>query len=251
MRLRLGLLPVKDAFIRTANIIADKRHRIWSLTSKTDLKAFLSESFPQLNIDSFVDDKELDKFCQMKSGVFPAPRFSNRMQTLVGPSANRGVVLLGDALHVFPPDLGQGVNSGLEDVAELDNALQEANGQIEPAFEALEKNRLPEIKALCKVMRFAYPYQYNQNPIMSKLYFLNFGLRLALNKLLPTLFSKPAFFLVQDHKIKYSEILFRCHMTTRFFLLGILILNFTVRYLSRRIPNELLWNRLFALLSYA
>ena len=35
-----------------------------------------------------------------------------------------GVVLVGDTLHTFPPDIGQGVNTGLMDVASLDHVLR-------------------------------------------------------------------------------------------------------------------------------
>jgi 2-polyprenyl-6-methoxyphenol hydroxylase-like FAD-dependent oxidoreductase len=44
---------------------------------------------------------------------------------------NKGILLLGDALHAFPPDLGQGVNSGLEDVVELNNCLDDSNDSID------------------------------------------------------------------------------------------------------------------------
>ena len=43
---------------------------------------------------------------------------------------SKSLLLLGDALHAFPPDLGQGVNSGLEDVVELNNCLDDSNDSI-------------------------------------------------------------------------------------------------------------------------
>jgi kynurenine 3-monooxygenase len=230
---------VKDQFVRTANIIASKSHFIWTLTNRIELKNFLRESFPQLDIDNFVEDKELDKFCQRKNGVFPSPRYSNKIYKLVGPSKNRGVLIMGDALHVFPPDLGQGVNSGFEDVVEFDNAISSAKGDLESALGNLEKTRLPEVKALCELMSFAYPYQYNQKPLLSKLWILNFGIRLFLNKIFPKVFAKSAFFLVQDNEIKYSQILTRCHQTTRRLLfLGIPFLGslfaFFIAFLTKR-----------------
>ena len=39
-----------------------------------------------------------------------------------------GVVLLGDAIHVFPPDLGAGVNMGFLDVLDLMDSLDQSGG---------------------------------------------------------------------------------------------------------------------------
>jgi hypothetical protein len=38
--------------------------------------------------------------------------------------SRQGVVLLGDSCHCFPPDIGQGVNSALQDVCVLDHTLE-------------------------------------------------------------------------------------------------------------------------------
>lgn len=50
---------------------------------------------------------------QAVPGTFPAPQFVRTLATEVG---GTGFAILGDAAHAFPPDLGQGVNSALEDV---------------------------------------------------------------------------------------------------------------------------------------
>jgi hypothetical protein len=46
-------------------------------------------------------------------------------------TATSAVVLVGDAVHAFPPDLGQGVNSALEDVFALHRALERHNDSLE------------------------------------------------------------------------------------------------------------------------
>jgi 2-polyprenyl-6-methoxyphenol hydroxylase-like FAD-dependent oxidoreductase len=46
-------------------------------------------------------------------------------------TATSAVVLVGDAVHAFPPDLGQGVNSALEDVFALHRALERHDNSID------------------------------------------------------------------------------------------------------------------------
>lgn len=173
-RLRLGLLPVKGDHTRTANIITKNDHIIWTLENKQQVKAFLQESFPQLDIDLFVSPDEIERFSKSKGGQFPQPQYANRflgvhlmipvhctprlgltsssprpphpplhlsndtcsMQLTLGGanSMSRGVLLIGDSLHAFPPDLGQGVNSGLEDVFELNNALDQSQYHSAPPY---------------------------------------------------------------------------------------------------------------------
>ena len=74
---------------------------------------------------------------------------------------------------------------------------------------------MPEVRALIKIMQFAFPYQYNQKPLIAKIFFANFAVRILLNKLLPKFFNKPAFYLIQDHTISYTEILKKSHSTTK------------------------------------
>lgn len=49
--------------------------------------------------------------------------------------------------------------------------------------------------------------QYKQAPLKEKLLFANVAMRLLLNKVAPLVVSKPAFFLLQDHTIPYTEVM--------------------------------------------
>jgi 2-polyprenyl-6-methoxyphenol hydroxylase-like FAD-dependent oxidoreductase len=117
-----------------------------------------------------------------------------------------GAIILGDALHAFPPDLGQGVNSALQDVMGLQAAL-EAEGDDSPQRVAkhFENQRLPEAKALVKMMQVGAPFQYSQSIWRSKLWTLCFLVRVMLNKLMPSIFDKPVALQVQNPEMSYSE----------------------------------------------
>ena len=85
--------------------------------------AFVARNtFPQLPIRKIVSEEEADAFAKERGGRFPDPQFSPRLQ-LSEPGSKAKAVLVGDAIHAFPPDLGQGVNSALEDVVEFENSL--------------------------------------------------------------------------------------------------------------------------------
>ena len=160
-RVNLGLLSVKGEARRTANIICVPHHKIWQLKTFADVKQFLVESFPQIDFSSFVDDDEIERFAQAVPGEFPRPQYVRKMQTLLGSTGEQqqqqqGIALVGDSAHAFPPDLGQGVNSGLEDVVALYDVLQEGKGDFSKALPAYEERRAPEARALCSLMQFGY-----------------------------------------------------------------------------------------------
>ncbi|CAK0827492.1 unnamed protein product, partial [Prorocentrum cordatum] len=132
-------------------------------------------------------------------------------------------VLVGDALHAFPPDLGQGVNSALQDVMVLKEAL-DAEGDEHPSRAAarFQEARVPEAAALVEMMRVAAPYQYSQSAWGYRLWTTHrqsvsmstasepcprtwsFLARLLLNKVSKA-FPLPAFMQVQDPELSYSE----------------------------------------------
>jgi hypothetical protein len=90
------------------------------------------------------------------------------------------------------------------------------NNNFEKSLGAYEIQRLPEIKALCKLMVFGYPTQYKGISVFrDSLWKLNFLVRFLLNKIAPKLFSLPSFILIQNEKLSYKEVLNICHGTTR------------------------------------
>ena len=99
--------------------------------------------------------------------TFPHPQRAKRLTSSA--SSSCGVVLLGDSAHAFPPDIGQGVNSALVDVLELESELEGEATDLASALGTYERKRMPEVKALVKLCQVANPYQYRQTGVMAGL----------------------------------------------------------------------------------
>jgi len=229
----LGLLPLKNPDEpRSANMIKYPNHDIWKLKTAEELYNFLETAFPQLPLTQIVSWEEAERFTKSPGGYFPVPQYCsglyflcNQEQTdLETPlSSFSGIVLLGDAIHCFPPDIGQGVNSALEDVCVLNDALAQTKDQLSLVLPLYESLRLPDSKALVYLAQVAYPWQYNQDSGGKLLWYVNFFIRLLLSRLLPPIFNPPAFFLIQDDQLSYQQIWMMVERTTKIlYIFGIM-----------------------------
>ena len=223
--LNLGLLPVKRSAIsstgkRTANVIMRKDSALWRVKDPQELRSYLSERFPQLagaTLASLVSSNEAERFVLAPPGVFPKPRCISPLYDFES-NSNRLIAICGDAAHAFPPDIGQGVNAALEDVLCLYTAAKASAGadfDLLTLGRAYDASRRRSHRALIDIMAVAFPYQYNQSAFKKQLAYLNFALRLALNKVCPFLFAKPLFFLVQSSAMPYEKALQLANRTTR------------------------------------
>lgn len=203
-RLSLGFLPVKDPnLVRPANTNTRYNHVLWSLKNGSSMKQYFEENFPRLNWDDYVSEEEWERFAQANGTSFPFCQYSTGA-AVWSPAGDAGVVLVGDACHAFPPDIGQGINAGLQDVVALDQSLRGeeidtrvvennitsstcTHKRISEALTAYQTNRVPEHKALIRIARFGSPYQYRQPWIRDRIgrffWILNVSLRMILNKL--------------------------------------------------------------------
>lgn len=227
--LSLGLLPLKDSEApRTANLITHPDHQLWSLKNHDDMLDYLVQTFPQIPLQQILHHEEVSRFADSEGGTFPAPQFCSGLHYLlpsvldsaVKQNTTGGILLLGDAVHCFPPDIGQGVNSALEDVFILNTILTETQDNLAQALPRYEAVRAPDVSALIHLAQTAAPWQYNQAPLRGRLWAIAFVLRLGLSKLLPII-SPPAFVLIQNHELSYQDIWRREQQTTRT-LIGLL-----------------------------
>lgn len=221
--LSLGLLPIKDPNThRPAMLINWADHQLWQLQTGEDVLNFLEEAFPQLPLRQIVSLQEADRFAQSDGGTFPIPQFCSGLHYLLprpaeiefNETTTSGVLLLGDAAHCFPPDIGQGVNAALEDVFVLNQILTENEDDLRRSLSAYEVVRSPNIEALVRLVQIAAPWQYNQAPLRTKLWFMKSVIRLGLSKFLPFI-SPPIAFLVRNPQYSYRSLWLNERRTSR------------------------------------
>jgi kynurenine 3-monooxygenase len=144
----LGLLPCRKAATRTFNVIRLPNHDIWKIKDGEELRNWFAKAFPRFDFSaesSLVEKEEFDRFATTEGLKLPPCQYSPKLY-VVSPNSEAAVILLGDAVHTFPPDLGEGVNSGLEDVLCLDECLTKL-GKIGDVAKYYGSLRGPEVCA--------------------------------------------------------------------------------------------------------
>lgn len=230
-RISLGFFPMKDPKMsRPATFATRRNHEVWSRQTGPAIKDFFVKAFPRINFDGVVSDKEWDRLAKSNGTTFPCSQYTP-CSVLASPSRETGVVLVGDACHAFPPDCGQGVNAGFQDIAALDRALRGQdilNGRdlVKPgkklllgdALHAYQKNRGPEHKALVQLSRYFAPYQYKlhrrRDEICAFFWSINVKFRGFLNKATFGLFPTAVYFIGQNYDLTFREVMFRANIGT-------------------------------------
>lgn len=188
---------------RTVNVIRLPDHVLWGLETPQAVLEFLEDAFPQLPIRDVISPQEAQDFVAVKASKFPVPQYTKNCYAKVGDTP---VLLLGDAGHAFPPDLGLGVNTAMEDVFIFNQHLETAGDDAELAAQRYDMEQAKEREALVKLVQTVAPYQYNQVPWKLKLWALKFFAVKGLHKILPFWVDRPAVLLAQQDHLAFSTI---------------------------------------------
>lgn len=204
----VGIFPVGgvDGESRPATFALYGNHALWDTASADEFYALLEESIPHVNSRELFTREAAESFVNAKQRRFPKIQRARSLAARFPGGA--AALLLGDAAHAFPPDLGQGVNAAFEDVWVFRQAIaaSKEDASVADVLERYESMRTADIDAVLVLMRDAFPYQYGHVPWRLKVDGIRIGLRLKLHELFPWIFSKPVLLRVMS-TTPYSVIL--------------------------------------------
>ena len=202
----LFAFPVVDpSHPRSVNLIREGDHELWTIKDGERLLEWLEDSFPQLDIRQLIPREEADDFVKLEAGAFPAPQYAKNLHFEFGEGEKMTqVLLIGDAAHAFPPDLGLGVNSALQDLEVFARHLDRTDNLAQAAKDYSEE-RLPESRDLAWMVAKTWPEQYAHRPFLLMLWALGFFGRWGMHKVVPKVFDKPAMLLSQDPNMSFGE----------------------------------------------
>ncbi|KAI0556970.1 Aromatic-ring hydroxylase (flavoprotein monooxygenase) [Gracilaria domingensis] len=205
-----------------AAVRAHPSHIIWRLNDPNAAIDLFEKELPLLRPREAINRDSLSTFLSVEPLNLPsvARRASLSATTLKGKNPS-GIVFLGDAAHSFPPDVGEGLNAGLQDALLFVNTLVEGGIDDTPSELAgrYERLREPETSAL---MRFAQRSVIAAVP--SRWDAFNMGLRSILAKRFPGVYYPPAVFLRSTFN-SYEEIMRRADETTmRLYVVSVFLL---------------------------
>lgn len=161
---RMAILPMLRTTRDTnggllATVVGKWDHDIWNIQEDEcmdEAYAYFESNFEQLNnIREYISVESMRDFITGKFNTFPLIKQPKSLCGTFGSQGNKGaVIILGDAAHSVPPDMGQGLNASLEDVATLQKCLQRAS-DVEQVAWMYQKERAADVKGLVELCSFS------------------------------------------------------------------------------------------------
>lgn len=160
---------------------------IWQLNSVEEAYSFFEKSFPSVDVRHHISEDSLTSFILGKSVEFPFITLRSSMGAKVGDAG--GVLIVGDAAHAVPPDLGQGLNAAIEDVNVLTATAMEVDSHANFGDLAYQfhNNRIDDITSMTEICSYVGFLG------VSKFRKLDNTIRSFLGKKVPALFDPPFF----------------------------------------------------------
>lgn len=215
---RVSILVSQDSHVCTVNNV------------EAAFKLF-EENFPYLDIREMITPKSMQDFVDTGPGIpFGKVRRPASITATVGDGSG-GIVVLGDAAHSFPPDLGQGLNCSVEDVGVLMRTIDDMDksstaGDIARAYESA---REPDVEGVVFLHRYGARWQFGQPLTLDGMIWVA-GLvsRGLLSLIARPVFKLPVIALVMGKEMSYGEAMRQAKATTRRIWVGLAALAFVL-----------------------
>lgn len=198
-----------------------------NIRSVEDGYAMFERNFPALDVRKYVSEESMKRYVEVDSPKFGTLRHRN---SLTCTSAAGGVVFLGDAAHSFPPDLGLGVNTSLEDAAVFAKVIDEG-GSLEDVLRKYESVRSGETRAVVKLHQSMAQFQYGHVWGMRWLATTNAIVRTKLAKWWPEVFYGNLSTLLREGNFEQALAKANC-MTRWLWALGVGVVGIVVLLLT-------------------
>lgn len=189
----MDILPMLEEDLQqygglSALISDEKDAPIWQLNSVEEAYCFFEKSFPALDVRKHISEDSLMSFILGRSVEFPFITLRPSMAAKVGDAG--GVIIIGDASHAVPPDLGQGLNAAIEDVNVIAATAMEVGlhanfGDLAYQFHSNRIDDITSMAEMCSYVSFIG---------VSRLKRLENSIRSFLADTIPALFDQPFFF---------------------------------------------------------
>lgn len=207
------------------SISMEANSSLWKVKSVDEAFELLQGNFPQMRMRDAFSQETMERFVNGNCILIP---LVSRIASLVGfvgkHSSGGGVVILGDAAHSFPPDFGQGLNSGLEDVNEFISILENGaqNSKLHDLLALFERGRMDDILGLVEICSFN-SHLGERRPLHRIVGIIDMKLRTLLSVWFPQWFY-PGVVAMLSKGWSYGLIRRRFRVTTKriFVLLGLL-----------------------------
>lgn len=202
--------------LMTAACPAD--NALWESKSEEEYYELFQENFPEVDVRACVTSESMRDFARSSTGKFPPISRPRSISASIGAKGENqgGVVIVGDAAHCFPPDLGLGVNAALEDLTTLMSVIDTLSPEtsIDSIVRGYDAARDDDIWALMRIVQIGAPYQYGQSLWGLRMFFANYFLRKKLSTWFPNIFH-PALMMDMRACVPYSEKLRNANKTTQ------------------------------------
>ena len=188
------LIPQQDGSLNGVVLFPRQNNQVTDLTTPEAVLQFFHQHSPE--VGQLLPVSEAEAFLKRPPARVLTTRCSHYHY-------GDSVLILGDAAHSVPPSLGQGCNAALEDVAIINQLLDEYAENWENAIAQFTLRRQPDAHALLELSN-------HSSPSSSKLFFefiVREQLAKTLHRLLPNRFPPSYFELVFESSVPYSEIL--------------------------------------------